>query len=235
MGGIGSKVEMLDDGTGTPVKCQIDSRQLDDDPRSPTNNIPRTPIIVNKTPDGLLDPRSPTPGIWRTPINNFMKKDEFKSVQDDVKPLLEENTSPDMSRKHDDDETDKLDVKDDLGATAAAAAAAELQHMSMSDVDESASLLVANSKPVEIKKPKGQKTQPKKLFYDKKKPSKAFSSTPKSVLTSTPPRSPLSTVVIDTNSPRVIMHRKQTKKIDAARQCRLGALRSSQDKENVDM
>lgn len=41
---------------------------LDCDPRSPSGEVLRTPIVVDKTPEFALDPRSPTCGIDRTPI-----------------------------------------------------------------------------------------------------------------------------------------------------------------------
>ncbi|XP_041378034.1 uncharacterized protein LOC121390317 [Gigantopelta aegis] len=101
----------------------------------------------------------------------------------------------------------------------------ELQNLSLSD-DEATTLLCASKsgsdKVSASKKTKGSSKiprpcQPKKLFTEKKKCDVT--------------RSPLSTVIIDTNSPRNIMQRKQVKKIDKARQCRLDGSRP-QDKEN---
>ena len=59
-----------------PREPGITKRQLPFDPRSPTDNIARTPIIVDKTPDALLglDPRSPTVGIERTPLSVLLSK-----------------------------------------------------------------------------------------------------------------------------------------------------------------
>lgn len=229
MGTIGSKVEMVD-VEGTPAKCQISHRQLDEDPRSPTTDILRTPIMVDKTPavDLDLDPRSPTPGIWRTPINNFtIKKEEVKSVKDESKPLLDESLEQLTKTTAPVAVPEQTQRPEELAATPVA----ELQQLSLSDVDESSTLLSCTDKVT--KKPKNLKTQPKKLFYDKK--SKPLSCVHKSVLAPIgQPRSPLSTVVIDANSPRVIVQRKQTKKIAAARHCRLDAA-TVMDKENVDM
>ena len=57
------------------VKPNHKSRVLPFDPRSPTTEITRTPIVVNKTPENALqdpfDPRSPTVGIDRTPLNTL--------------------------------------------------------------------------------------------------------------------------------------------------------------------
>ena len=47
-------------------------RILNIDPRSPSCDISRTPIVVDKTPEYALDdmdPRSPTVGIVRTPLS----------------------------------------------------------------------------------------------------------------------------------------------------------------------
>lgn len=50
-------------------------RVLTIDPRSPSMDITRTPIVVEKTPEGALhhplDPRSPTVGIDRTPLTTL--------------------------------------------------------------------------------------------------------------------------------------------------------------------
>ena len=65
MGVSGSKdcAEMV-----TPPKSAGQRRVLEFDPRSPSAAISRTPIVVEKIPEGLIDPRSPTVGILRTPI-----------------------------------------------------------------------------------------------------------------------------------------------------------------------
>lgn len=62
-----------------PREPGITKRQLPFDPRSPTDNIARTPIIVDKTPDALLglDPRSPTVGIERTPLSVLLSKGNY--------------------------------------------------------------------------------------------------------------------------------------------------------------
>lgn len=56
----------------TPSKDARNRKLLSIDPRSPSADIARTPILVDKTPEGaldpMLDPRSPTAGIYRTPL-----------------------------------------------------------------------------------------------------------------------------------------------------------------------
>lgn len=62
------------------------SRILSIDPRSPSAEISRTPILVNKTPEGALqdplDPRSPTIGIDRTPLASW------QNVRSGIKLIL---------------------------------------------------------------------------------------------------------------------------------------------------
>ena len=63
--------------TTPPREPCIPKRQLPFDPRSPTDNIARTPIIVDKTPETFLselDPRSPTVGVERTPLSILLRK-----------------------------------------------------------------------------------------------------------------------------------------------------------------
>ena len=60
----------------TPSKeTGVYKRQLPFDPRSPTDNIARTPIVIEDTSEALteLDPRSPTIGIERTPLTILSK------------------------------------------------------------------------------------------------------------------------------------------------------------------
>ena len=56
----------------SPPNPQAKGRVLAFDPRSPSTDITRTPIVVDKTPEVFLqdafDPRSPTVGIDRTPL-----------------------------------------------------------------------------------------------------------------------------------------------------------------------
>ena len=67
----------------TPPKEDKFQKHLPIDPRSPSTDITRTPIIVDKTPEGALDPaldpRSPTAGIYRTPLTSLpgSKEGEF--------------------------------------------------------------------------------------------------------------------------------------------------------------
>jgi hypothetical protein len=69
MGGAHTKLEQNEDAFDTPPRQS--SRVLNFDPRSPSTEITRTPIMVDKTPEGILDPRSPTVGVYRTPIVDF--------------------------------------------------------------------------------------------------------------------------------------------------------------------
>ena len=59
----------------TPPRDEKSRKLLPFDPRSPSTDITRTPILVEKTPEGALDPwldpRSPTAGIYRTPLTNM--------------------------------------------------------------------------------------------------------------------------------------------------------------------
>ena len=70
-----TELSAYQDTTPRREQC-IPKRQLPLDPRSPTDNIARTPIMVDQTPDALheLDPRSPTLGIERTPLSVILSK-----------------------------------------------------------------------------------------------------------------------------------------------------------------
>lgn len=81
MGGTHTKIdqeEHLEDMC-TPPRQNTKTRMLEFDPRSPSTEITRTPILVDKTPECLLDPRSPTPGVVRTPIPEYHGTDAFLS------------------------------------------------------------------------------------------------------------------------------------------------------------
>ena len=59
----------------TPPRDDKTCKLLPVDPRSPSTDITRTPILVEKTPEGaldpMLDPRSPSAGIYRTPLSTL--------------------------------------------------------------------------------------------------------------------------------------------------------------------
>ncbi|KAK6177618.1 hypothetical protein SNE40_015680 [Patella caerulea] len=197
MGSLSSKPEVLDT---TPLKNgQSPSiRQLENDPRSP--GFDRTPIVVDKTPDlTIIDPRSPTAGIVRTPIVNLLNEKDNRGLEDDS--LLANNEKADFEGSEESGRVSDLSVS------------TELNSLSLSDVDESSNLLSIKEEKIGKKsKSKNQtKTQPKQLFPVLKKTV---------LMHGDVRRSPLSSVVIDGNSPRNIVQRKQTKKIDNARSCR---------------
>lgn len=188
----------------TPDSNRI--RILSIDPRSPSNEITRTPIIVDKTPDrilqGSLDPRSPTNGIDRTPLS-FLAHAKSDSALATVPKLHLIQYKEDHACLSDNG------VENDLSLTG-------IEDMSLEDfpTDDLTQLAMDgcknfdDSKKIKIKKNKEVTVQPKQLF-----PTKKSSNLPEVT------RSPLSTRTLDMNSPLTIVQRKQIKDIDRKMTC----------------
>ncbi|WAR14386.1 hypothetical protein MAR_004491 [Mya arenaria] len=211
------EVPTISDSPPPPSKPDQMNRILSFDPRSPTSEIPRTPIVVEKTPEGALqdplDPRSPTVGIDRTPLN------ALQQTKLDLAP----------NHHHHSDKEEGQMLPDDihmLGVTG-------IEDLSLEDFptsestrlvphDEQVMLELKNTK---LKKKKQKNSQPKELF-----PAKTTSAL-KDVT-----RSPLSARTIDVNSPANIMQRKQIKDIDKKMTCAQENARSKfivREKENM--
>ncbi|XP_064642654.1 cell division cycle-associated protein 3-like [Lineus longissimus] len=97
--------------SNTPLKSDYDHHKvLAVDPRSPTSEITRTPIQVDKTPapaaPSLIDPRSPSCGICRTPLyQEIQEETTVKQLNGSYLPLdLDQDTTDDFS--------DYLDLSD---------------------------------------------------------------------------------------------------------------------------
>ncbi|WAR14343.1 hypothetical protein MAR_004448 [Mya arenaria] len=211
------EVPTISDSPPPPSKPDQMNRILSFDPRSPTSEIPRTPIVVEKTPEGALqdplDPRSPTVGIDRTPLN------ALQQTKLDSAP----------NHHHHSDKEEGQMLPDDihmLGVTG-------IEDLSLEDFptsestrlvphDEQVMLELKNTK---LKKKKQKNSQPKELF-----PAKTTAAL-KDVT-----RSPLSARTIDVNSPANIMQRKQIKDIDKKMTCAQENARSKfivREKENI--
>ncbi|KAL3862269.1 hypothetical protein ACJMK2_008251 [Sinanodonta woodiana] len=242
----------------TPERRDSYARILGFDPRSPTANINRTPIIVLKTPDDMIDPRSPTygiirtpiildniaeqdrdprsptPGIERTPLSNILPVEKI----DGAKEIVEDSTLvPQLVT--DVDSMVHLSVEmntcenspDTINETS-------LQNMSLAESNEGMRQVLSNpplpsfsdksssNKGNSAQRKKSRAAQPKELF-PKQRVSVSFN---KDII-----RSPLSTRILDMNSPRQIVQRNQSKKVENARSCQIESVNSrfiANDKEN---
>ncbi|XP_033764377.1 cell division cycle-associated protein 3-like [Pecten maximus] len=219
MGLANSKTDFGEGEMITPPRTGTHKRVMDHefDPRSPSVGITRTPIIVEKTPEGLLDPRSPSVGIVRTPIATIMP--DSRLTQDKL-PLM-----PNLVDEGADDTDDKLEDTDEL----------------LREFDSLHKMTIAEKKPCDdplqyvykdhiettIHRKPVKPAQPKQLFPKRH-----------SSLNKDNTRSPLATRTVDMNSPRVIIHQKQTKRMETAKSCVQEVIGSGrycvQEKENVE-
>ncbi|KAK7487676.1 hypothetical protein BaRGS_00021095 [Batillaria attramentaria] len=210
---------METDYEATPPRGQgLPTRQLPFDPRSPTDNINRTPIIVDKTPDNCLDPRSPTPGVERTPLTLLtsrgigpvsMTQEEAEVVETVTCETEQEMMTP-----------QKEALSPDSGCS--------LQDM-LVDVDDSSPLILSteeeNTNSTDSRPFARLVSRPKQLFPTTRQASltKEFST----------PRSPLTAVAVDANSPRQIVQAKQRKQVARHGSGFRGLRDPCIDKENV--
>lgn len=198
----------------TPPRDEKSRKLLPFDPRSPSTDITRTPILVEKTPEGaldpMLDPRSPTAGIYRTPLTNMTDVKQGPSPQDTtVVPKLD----LDLQSEPKVDSQVNSEVTTDNSDTSPLTAIG-LQDLSIDEIPTSESTRLVDSvpeKPIAETEKRPKKStkapQPKELFPNKKGLSVVDNNT----------RSPLSTRNVDMNSPLQIIQRKQTNKVDKAR------------------
>ncbi|XP_052760201.1 uncharacterized protein LOC128203006 isoform X2 [Mya arenaria] len=230
------EVPTISDSPPPPSKPDQMNRILSFDPRSPTSEIPRTPIVVEKTPEGALqdplDPRSPTVGIDRTPLNALQQTklgEQKQAFNAKTHKLDLDKLDLAPNHHHHSDKEEGQMLPDDihmLGVTG-------IEDLSLEDFptsestrlvphDEQVMLELKNTK---LKKKKQKNSQPKELF-----PAKTTSAL-KDVT-----RSPLSARTIDVNSPANIMQRKQIKDIDKKMTCAQENARSKfivREKENM--
>ncbi|KAL4221666.1 hypothetical protein ACF0H5_019923 [Mactra antiquata] len=201
---MGNSSSHEDDGPGTP-KLETKGRVLTFDPRSPTVDISRTPIVVNKTPENILqdplDPRSPTVGIDRTPLTGLPTSKLAGTTTDINVDILPDIVNEEPRCECKDTEDQNIALLDPLGVTG-------IEDLSLDDFPDSEStrLVPLDQQMLDItdkiraKKKKTKTAQPKELFPVKL-----------SVNSKDTTRSPLSTRTIDMNSPAKLVQRKQMK------------------------
>ncbi|XP_060600553.1 cell division cycle-associated protein 3-like [Ruditapes philippinarum] len=203
----------------TTPKCDNNrSRILSLDPRSPSEEISRTPIVVNKTPEGALhdplDPRSPTVGIDRTPLAPLQTAKTVPVQKVNVEMSVEDKVDHDDETEKDplcecEDDSHVQHLPDTLGVTG-------IEDISLEDFPNCEStrlvpdeqMMLDMTDKVRLKKKKTKAAQPKELF-----PVKNAGNTKENT------RSPLSTRIIDMNSPAKLVQRKQIKDLDKKMTC----------------
>lgn len=196
-------------------------RLLPFDPRSPTDNINRTPIIVDKTPDNFLDPRSPTPGVERTPLTLLLGKsaDDAGFQEAALFPIPTQLV-------------DVMETSDAEMVTPQKEVFSPDSGCSLIDADDSSPLI--HSTEIHAGFGTFADTRPQAKLVSN--PKQLFPNTRPLALSKDIPlmRSPLSAVTVDTNSPRQIVQAKQRKQV-AKLGGGLRGLTNEQfvDKENV--
>lgn len=220
-------------------------RQLILDPRSPTDEIFRTPIIVDQTPSSL-DPRSPTVDLERTPVMLFLGKDIAAEPDMSISGYMEGETtlaatttelSPPLcwpeacgvadmktpqkvSCSPDPDQIPGIpDIDADDGMTTPLTS----NILGCSSVGNTFCRLTdfatVEPSPLQMK----PVPLPKQLFPNAKQPL--------SIKQPLAPRSPLALATVDINSPRIIVQAKQRQQVTKS----LGGMRARNivDKENL--
>ncbi|XP_045161772.2 uncharacterized protein LOC123526597 [Mercenaria mercenaria] len=204
----------------TTPKSDGRSRILTLDPRSPSEEISRTPIVVNKTPEGALhdplDPRSPTVGIDRTPLAPLQSAKNAAPEIENVELHTEEHEVDDDNVVNETEPLCECEDKNNLPGVIDTLGVTGIEDISLEDfpncestrlvLDEQMMLDVTDK--IRLKKKKVKAAQPKELF-----PIKNAANTKENT------RSPLSTRTVDMNSPAKLVQRKQIKDLDKKMTC----------------
>ncbi|KAK3580051.1 hypothetical protein CHS0354_028622 [Potamilus streckersoni] len=238
----------------TPERRDCHARLLGIDPRSPTENINRTPIIVLKTPDDVIDPRSPTCGIIRTPIildKVIEQEGDPRSPTPGIERTPLSNILP---------VTEIVEAKEIVEhSTLTSQLVTEVDSMVCSsvEVDTHEPVMIENSENTPDTKNESSLqnmslvegtiqvlANPPLPSFSGKSSSNKENSTQRKKSRATQPkelfpkqrvavsfnkdsiRSPLSTRTLDMNSPRQIVQWNQSKKVENARSCQIESVNS---------